>query len=104
MLTRIFDKPMLKLAARILIGVSCCWMAMGILIGCFICHPIQMNWNPFTLGGKCGNQKRAFAITGIVDVVTDLAILLVPIPMVWKLQLPKANKLGLLVIFCMGIL
>ncbi len=54
-------------------------------------------------GGKCGSQIMVFASLGIVNVVTDLFILLVPLPVVLKLELPRTSKIGLLVIFCLGI-
>jgi hypothetical protein len=79
-------------------------MVMANLISFLICHPVQMNWNLLTLGGKCGNQTVAFAATGVMDVITDLLILILPIPIVLKIELPRANKIALLVIFCLGIL
>ncbi|KAH8659342.1 hypothetical protein BGZ60DRAFT_415072 [Tricladium varicosporioides] len=104
MLARIFSLSISKLIAQILIGLSCCWMTSTVLIGFLICHPVQMNWNPLITDGKCGDRNLAFTVAGIVNVMTDFFILLVPIPMVLKLTLPKASKFGLLLIFCMGIL
>lgn len=104
MLSRIFSMPAIKLMARILIGLTCCWIVTTVLTGFLICRPLQMVWDPFIPGGKCDNQIILFAASGIVNVVTDFFILLVPLPVVSKLKLPRASKFGLLIIFCMGIL
>lgn len=77
---------------------------MTVLIGFLICHPVQVNWDPLLTGRKCGNPNIAFAVAGIMDVTTDFFVLLVPIPTVLKLNLPRASKVGLIFIFCMGIL
>jgi hypothetical protein len=73
-------------------------------IGILICKPIEMNWNPTVEGGSCGNQNAAFTAVGIVDIITDLIILILPVPMVYKLQVPRANKIGLCCIFGTGLL
>lgn len=77
---------------------------MTILIGILICQPVEMNWNPQTPGGHCGNQNAAYSAVGVVDIVVDFAILLLPIPTVLKLQLPTANRIGLMFVFSFGIL
>jgi hypothetical protein len=104
MLTRIFEKPFFILIARVLVALSCSWMGTGILLGFLICHPVEANWNPMLYGAQCGDQTMTFAAVGAADVITDLLILLVPIPILMKLRLPRRNKIGLLAIFCMGIL
>ena len=80
------------------------WAIMTILIGLLICRPLSMNWNPLTPGGKCGNQTAAFAAVGVVDLLTDLLILVLPLPMVVRLQVSRANKIGLVAIFGAGVL
>lgn len=77
---------------------------MTVLIGILICQPVAMNWNQLTPGGRCGNQNAAFSAVGYIDLLSDLIILVLPIPIVLKLQLPMANKIGLSAIFGAGIL
>lgn len=90
--------------ARVLMGFSFAWAVMTILIGILICQPVRMNWDPSTPGGHCGNQNAGHSAVGVVDLVVDFLIFLLPIPTVLKLQFPIANKIGLLVIFSFGIL
>ncbi|KAJ0166102.1 hypothetical protein CTA2_8648 [Colletotrichum tanaceti] len=104
MLQRIFFVRTFKIAAWITTGLCVCWMFFTILIGIFICQPVAMNWDPTTPGGTCGNQNAAFAAVGFFDLVTDLIILVLPIPMVYKLQLRWPHKVALYVIFGAGAL
>ncbi|UQC77604.1 uncharacterized protein CLUP02_03073 [Colletotrichum lupini] len=104
MLQRVFFVQGFKIAARITTGLCVCWMLFTILIGIFICQPVAMNWNPATPGGKCGDQNAAFAAVGYFDLATDLIILVLPIPMVYNLQLRWPHKVALYVIFGAGAL
>lgn len=63
-----------------------------------------MNWDSNTKGGECGNEVAAFAAVGIFDLLTDLAIIVLPIPMTLGLQLRWRDKMALCMIFGAGAL
>lgn len=67
----------------------------------FDCHPIRYNWNKNVHGG-CDNQAGAFVAVAATDILCDLAILLLPMPGVWKLQMPRTIKIALSVAFALG--
>ncbi|OHE94570.1 integral membrane protein [Colletotrichum orchidophilum] len=104
MLQRIFFVRKFVIAARITMGLCVCWMLFTILIGIFICQPVAMNWDPETPGGWCGDQNAGFAAVGFFDLATDLIILVLPIPMVYNLQLRLPHKVALYAIFGAGAL
>ncbi|KAJ5684618.1 uncharacterized protein N7477_000963 [Penicillium maclennaniae] len=54
-------------------------------------------------GGTCGNRPAAFMVAGIMNVVTDLMVIALPLPHVWKLKLNVQKKIGLTSVFCVGI-
>jgi hypothetical protein len=69
----------------------------------FECRPIQRMWNK-AIPGHCFKQQ-GLAYTGAgVNAVSDLYILLVPIPAVLSLPLSKGRKFRILTIFGLGIL
>lgn len=45
-----------------------------------------------------------YIINGIGNMILDIAVLALPLPTIWKLKLPTAQKLGLAIIFSLGIL
>jgi hypothetical protein len=69
-----------------------------------ICTPFKMNWNPMILGGRYASYNVAFATIGIFSMVTDLIIMLLPIPFIRKLQMATGTKLGLVAIVGIGLL
>ena|ERR1700753_278635 len=103
MLARIFCIGPYVVAAHIATGFAVIWALASILMILTICHPVQRFWNIFG-PGQCGDIVTAFIIFGALDVALDLVILLLPVPMLWRLQIPLANKIGVACIFAMGIL
>ncbi|PQE07542.1 integral membrane protein [Rutstroemia sp. NJR-2017a BBW] len=103
LLMRIFSTRKFRIAASIVMGLCIAWAIMTILIGFLICHPLDYNWNLKPPGSHCGNQTVAYGSVGVVDIITDTCILILPIPMVWRLQMPKLNKILLLSLLGFGL-
>ena len=88
-------------------AVCATWAIMTILFAFLICLPLDYNWKMFSLkptSGNCGNLLSGFTAVGVVDILTDLSILILPLPMIWRLQLPNRNKMALAIILGLGIL
>lgn len=82
-----------------------CDRALVLIIGPFlICQPLEYNWNPTVPGGHCGNTKVLWYITGVFNIVTDLVILLLPMPYLYGLDLAFYKKLALMCTFGIGLL
>ncbi|KAH6711992.1 hypothetical protein BKA61DRAFT_691562 [Leptodontidium sp. MPI-SDFR-AT-0119] len=58
----------------------------------FKCRPISSVWDPNT-PGKCLNEILLFSIDTSLSIITDLIILILPIPLVWSLQVTTKVKL-----------
>jgi len=66
------------------------------------CQPIDYYWKQYTdltATGRCINAPLFYFCNGIIGLVIDVAILLVPTPTIWKLNLPNTKK-----VFVGGIL
>lgn len=68
------------------------------------CIPRQRIWDPTITGGKCISAKNQLVSSSVINVMSDLMILALPQKIVWKLQLSKRKKLGVSLIFAIGIL
>ena len=80
------------------------WSASQVLGISFLCVPLQAVWDP-RIKGKCfQHQLVMWYVNAIVHIVIDFAIIVMPLPIVWKLQLPLAQKLLLSGIFGLGFL
>lgn len=67
-----------------------------------LCRPIAYTWDK-SIDGTCGNATQAYEAVGIINLITDLAIIILPMPLLWQLQLPLAKKVALTAIFGIGI-
>lgn len=80
-----------------------CWMVSVVLETFLLCRPLAYNWDA-SVDGVCGNRNAVFVIAGITNMVTDFMVLIVPIPCILKLQMPVGQRIGLLLVFGMGVM
>jgi hypothetical protein len=65
----------------------------------FQCSPIAYAWDKSIKRGTCINELNYFRWISLPNVITDLAMLILPLPLVWKLHTSSGQKVGLTVIF-----
>ena len=68
----------------------------------FMCRPREKYWNPL-MEGSCYSWNASMVSTGVFNVVSDFAILLLPIRSIWKLQIPLKKKMGILAVLATGV-
>ncbi|KAI8960751.1 hypothetical protein F5Y11DRAFT_252864 [Daldinia sp. FL1419] len=83
--------------AMILIG---CWSMSQIAVGIFICDPVSGFWEKST--GSCIGNYPQWYINAAGNIATDIAVFVLPLPVLRHLHLPKAQKLVLIGIFSFG--
>ncbi|KAH7129166.1 hypothetical protein EDB81DRAFT_907114 [Dactylonectria macrodidyma] len=72
-------------------GLSYIAVFLTITFGCF---PTYKNWQVVPdPGEKCTLKMQNFLVTTVLNVLTDAAILCIPMPLLWKLQVPLKKKL-----------
>lgn len=79
------------------------WALSQVLVGIFICTPVQGFWDS-TIESKCIPNIPQWYINAAGNIITDLAVFIMPLPALWKLVLPKAQKYFLVGIFSLGFL
>lgn len=68
------------------------------------CVPREKIWNPFFKGGTCAQVPALYEATGVFNVVSDFAILLLPLPTIYQLQCGWKKKLAIGSVFATGFL
>lgn len=68
----------------------------------FACDPIQRGWDVSITTGHCVNRNGLYIATAVTNLVTDLALIVVPVPLVVGLQMPQMEKVGILAVFVVG--
>lgn len=74
----------------------CLWTIGTYLSTFLVCVPVETIWTK-----DCAPPRTVTITTGVFNVVSDLALLFLPQPIVWRLQMPIRRKLlvsGLLTI------
>ncbi|KAF4967676.1 hypothetical protein FSARC_4811 [Fusarium sarcochroum] len=78
------------------------WGASQAIMVFLQCIPLQAVWDPRIKGRCIANVTKWWYINGIVNIVSDFAIMLLPIPLIWKLNMPRSQKIILSGIFGLG--
>ncbi|KAK8085696.1 hypothetical protein PG997_006967 [Apiospora hydei] len=68
----------------------------------FSCNPMRRSWDVLETEGKCINQAALYIATAVANIVSDVILFVLPIPLVVKLHMPKMQKIGLFFVFAIG--
>ena len=78
------------------------WMVWAGIATIAQCVPIESFWNQ-NVPGHCINSDAFCIAAGALNVLTDFAIIAIPIPIIWNLQkISLAQKLGFVFVFTLG--
>ncbi|KAJ5477410.1 hypothetical protein N7539_007554 [Penicillium diatomitis] len=99
---RIFPVTWVVWASRATMLVIILWAIATILAGSLICRPFAFNWDQTIPGGHCGNQVQSFTATGVINLITDVFVLIIPMPLLYKLQMATYKKATLIIVFGLG--
>ncbi|KAI9674703.1 MAG: hypothetical protein M1817_001606 [Caeruleum heppii] len=76
----------------------------GFWVVVFSCRPVEKAYDLTIKGGSCVN-RNGLAIAGtVLNIFTDLVMVVIPMPLVWALQLPIRQKIGVSLIFLTAFL
>ncbi|EKG21123.1 hypothetical protein MPH_01542 [Macrophomina phaseolina MS6] len=73
----------------------------GLIVGVFQCTPPKAFWDR-TIRATCINQIAYFFIAASLSIITDFAIILLPIPALRSLHVSRSRKIGLILSFAIG--
>ena len=90
-----------KAAYATIVFVTLFWVGFFISI-CVQCRPFRKNWD-VTIPGKCVNVSAETIGGAIINMVIDLALVILPTPVIWGLQMSMKKKVGVNALFSLGI-
>lgn len=69
------------------------------------CSPLSHYWTQFKgTEGTCIDVGRFFFILAIINLITDVILLAIPVPEILKLQMSRSKKIGVCGILGLGSL
>lgn len=100
---RIFPLPNFQRYCDISLAFVFIWALTGALGTLLICLPIKRNWDPLE-PTNCGSRIYFWEVYAILHLITDAFILILPLPLLNTLPLPRVQKGVLMAVFCLGFL
>lgn len=77
------------------------WMISVVLVQIFTCSPVDAAWIP-TKADHCIDQTKFYYGNSISNLLTDVIILCLPMPLIWRLHMTLEKKLGVTTVLLMG--
>ncbi|KAI1114928.1 hypothetical protein F5Y14DRAFT_461024 [Nemania sp. NC0429] len=102
---RIFSRARrFVLLCWVMIGVIAAWSIAFFFSTLFQCGTDwQKNWAPIGIFlTQCLNSLDLLTVFTATDILTDFIIILMPVPMIWKLQMQTKRKVGITATFMVG--
>jgi hypothetical protein len=84
------------------IGVIIVYGLWSVFSTAFMCTPVAYFWD-HSIGGHCLSRLGVWFANASLNIVTDVVICLMPVPVLNKLRLPRKQKYALIAVFCLGL-
>jgi hypothetical protein len=91
--------------ANVLMGITASYGISFTIVTLAGCRPFAANWDKVSHPNyTCINTATFYVAQGAIGAVLDIAILLLPVPIIWNLHMKTSKKIGLILLFSIGIL
>ena len=99
---RIFTTKQFRVSCWALLGFVAVYGTWSVFSSIFGCMPVAYFWDKTIKGGHCMNQYAVWFTSAAVNIVTDFAIIILPMPVLWRLNMPLKQKRALMLVFALG--
>lgn len=89
-------------AIRVFIIVTLLLYTPIMFVKAFICTPIAAAWDLDVKQSNCLNQRKVFLSDMCLGVLTDIIILILPLPLTYSLQMPLRTKIKVVALLSAG--
>lgn len=98
---RIFPSRPFRISCYVAMGVVASYSTWAIVSGFVNCVPIAKFWDR-SIQGYCLSFEALWFFNASMNILTDLALLIMPMPLLSQLQLPRMQKIALVGVFAIG--
>ena len=99
---RLFCVQSIRIPIYIVGSLVACWLVMKEGTAIFTCTPIQKLWDPTVVGGHCINLRKYFIGVAVPNIFTDIALLAMPLPYIYGLNVKTLQKIAVMFVFILG--
>jgi len=72
-----------------------------VFAGTFLCRPVAKLWNP-SISGECMDPHSYWLSAAGINIGLDFLVLLLPLPAITSLHLPRRQKICIVLVFLLG--
>lgn len=102
---RIFPHVWLKRAVYAFMVFTACFVVPLILTAAARCNPVRAQWDlEAAKTAKCLDWLIILKLTVVYEVIAEIILFALPVPVVLKLQMATAKKVQLIIFFSLGLL
>ncbi|KAI0902484.1 hypothetical protein F4806DRAFT_502256 [Annulohypoxylon nitens] len=87
----------------VLIALTLCYSPVFIPFFMTQCYPVSAAWDPVLSKTNCRPLKIQELASVAVHLGLDSAIVIAPLPVIWKLKMPRCKKIGVSLAFSVGV-
>jgi hypothetical protein len=99
---RIFPTVSIRWTMYVLAGFIAAVWIVNIFTTIFQCSPIEGAWN-FEVEPQCISVMKVYYFSTAFSILTDILLVVVPLPLFWKLKLPVREKWIVTGLFGLGL-
>ncbi|EUC30906.1 hypothetical protein COCCADRAFT_28287 [Bipolaris zeicola 26-R-13] len=99
-MTLVLPQHKIVVATSVYVGVS--FVVMEVLYLGVWCRPFNQYWAVPPSSKQCSAATNHLITNAVFNISSDLIIISIPMPLLFKVRLPKKNKIILGLIFCIG--
>jgi hypothetical protein len=98
---RIFAPGIIRICTIILMAYMVLFVISQSIAAAVECRPLTYSWDK-TIKGTCINLFLFYKLSGILNIVGDAALMVLPLPTVWNLHASRAKRVGIVLVFLSG--
>ncbi|KAL1967975.1 hypothetical protein VTN77DRAFT_2392 [Rasamsonia byssochlamydoides] len=98
---RIFPGRPIRIACYTIMGIVCSYSLWAVVSGYLNCIPVARFWDR-SIPGNCLNFEALWFFNAAMNLLTDMVLLILPMPVLNSLQLPRKQRLALMGVFAVG--
>ena len=97
------SNPWFRRTCYVLFVIIASYGLTSFLTALFRCSPVGAAWtSPIKGNSRCLSIVRLQIAVGWINIVTDVALMILPMPVLWSLKMPWQKKAGVFVVFATG--
>ncbi|PLB47125.1 hypothetical protein P170DRAFT_448802 [Aspergillus steynii IBT 23096] len=100
---RLSPQPWFRILTFSLMAIASAYVLVYTFLFVFRCHPLALNWDVTITHGSCIDTRTIMTVLSVANIVMDVLTLLLPVPVIMRLNMRLAQRVSVIILFSSGI-